>query len=82
MIPRIKVRHIAIKAKKIKPGRRENKKLWIQEWLRYACDRKNKFYEDCITSPTTENDNKYKKMKKFVKKGQNQILQCIPHEIF
>ena len=26
MIPRIKVRHIAIKAKKIKPGRRENKK--------------------------------------------------------
>ena len=31
-------------------------------------DRKNKFYEDFITSPTTENDIRYKKMKKFVRK--------------
>ena len=61
-------RNFPIKAKKGKPGRRKNTKPWIQEWLRCACDRKNKFYEDFITSPTTANDIRYKKMKKFVKK--------------
>ena len=49
-----------------KPARRRNVQPWILEWLQLACDRKNKLYKAYIKTPTLENDEKYKKMKKFV----------------
>jgi hypothetical protein len=43
-------------------------KPWILPWLENACTRKNSFYIAFVKNPTTENKNKYIKMKKFVDK--------------
>ena len=47
---------------------RKNSKPWILPWLEDACARKNKLYYEYVRNPTTENNVKYNKMKKFVKK--------------
>ena len=51
-----------------KPAKRKNDKPWLLPWLQSACNRKNLLYKAFAKQPTTENDLKYKKMKKFVNK--------------
>ena len=55
-------------SKNKKPGSRKNSKPWMMDWLQCACDRKNKLYHKFVKTPTTENDEKYKKMKAFTEK--------------
>jgi len=43
-------------------------KPWIMPWLQEACDRKNSLHDDFVKTPTTENKDKYTKMKKWVDK--------------
>lgn len=50
---------------------RKNPKPWILPWLEDACNRKNELYYKFIKHPTTSNEIKYKKMKKFVDKHIN-----------
>ena len=52
-------------------NQRKNSKPWILPWLENACARKNKLYYEYVRNPTTENNVKYNKMKKFVKKHIN-----------
>ena len=56
---------------------REDPKPWILPWLEEACDRKNRLYHEWVKEPSSENDNKYKHMKKFVEKhikSQRKVL--------
>ena len=53
---------------KKKMSRRKHPKPWILEWLQCACDRKNRLYQNFVKTPSAENEEKYKKMKKFVEK--------------
>ncbi|KAL5270451.1 hypothetical protein ACHWQZ_G001240 [Mnemiopsis leidyi] len=55
-------------SKNKKPGSRKNSKPWMMDWLQCACDRKNRLYHKFVKTPTTENDEKYKKMKAFTEK--------------
>lgn len=43
-------------------------KPWMQQWLKCACERKNKLHKIFVTNPTISNESKYKTMKKFVAK--------------
>ena len=47
---------------------RLNSKCWILPWLEEACERKNTLHMNFVKNPTTVNERKYKKMKKFVEK--------------
>ena len=55
-----------------KRTRRKHERLlpkpWILPWLEDACDRKNCLYHVWVKNPTSANEMKYKKMKKFVDK--------------
>ena len=52
-------------------NRKGEGKPWIMPWLQEACDRKNSLYDDFVKTPTTENNDKYIKMKKWVEKQLN-----------
>ena len=41
---------------------------WLLDWLKCACARKNSLYRKFIKNPIVENEIKYLKMKKFVRK--------------
>ena len=58
-------------SKNKKPGSRKNTKPWMMDWLATACDRKNQLYLNFVKTPTTENDEKYKRMKTFTEKHVN-----------
>ena len=49
-------------------NRRLNPKPWILPWLEDACKRKNSLYYGFSSNPSTENKEKYERMKKFVAK--------------
>ena len=49
-------------------NQRKNPKPWILPWLEDACCRKNKAYYEKITNPSSENNDKYVKLKKFTEK--------------
>ena len=72
------------KTKKVKNPRGTGKP-WMMEWLKEACDRKNRLYCNFINHPTTENKQNYTKYKKWTEKQiykakrkyySNQITKC------
>ena len=61
-------KNFPIKKNSTKKGRRKTVQPWLLEWLQLACERKNKLYHEFVKNPSTENEETYKKMKKFVTK--------------
>ena len=47
-------------------NRKEEGKPWIMPWLQEACSRKNDLYSTFIITPTSENKEKYMKMKRWI----------------
>ena len=59
--------HFPITKKKLN-DRKDGGKPWMQPWLKEACDRKNKLYDDYVKKPSPKNKTLYHKMKKLVDK--------------